>query len=96
MSNGGYLLIDSFEGAVSDFAGETVVDLYGSKRTAMLEVVNRVRCLARFHKEEFDANVMPQFPTDDEMLSSLRERGKLKYFSADGCKYTWQIIASPR
>jgi len=92
----GYLILDSFEGAESDFADETVVDAYKAREAAIREVMKRVRLLAQCHEEEFAANAMPQFPSDEEMLLSLRERGKLKYVSADGCKYTWQIVANPR
>lgn len=91
-----YLILDSFEGAESDFADETVVDPYETMEAAICEVVKRVRMLAKCHEEEFAANTMPQFPSDDEMLSSLRKGGTLKYVSADGCKYTWQIIANPK
>ncbi len=96
MTKSRYLILDSFEGAVSDFADETVVDAYETREAAICEVVKRVRMLAKCHEEGFAANTMPQFPSDDEMLSSLREGGKLKYVSADGCKYTWQIIANPK
>jgi len=91
----GYLILDSFEGAESDFADETVVDAYEEKVAAIREVVKRVRLLAQFHEEEFDADAVPQFPSDEEILLSLRERGKLKYVSAYGCKYTWQIVTNP-
>ena len=34
MSNGAYLLIDSLEGALSDFADETIVDAYPTEEDA--------------------------------------------------------------
>lgn len=96
VSKSRYLILDSFEGAESDFADEMVVEAYEARDAAIREVVKRVRMLAKCHEEEFAVNTIPRFPSDEEMLLSLRERGKLKYISADGCKYSWQIIANPR
>ena len=88
VSNGGCLLIDSFEGALSDFADETVVDAYDTKGMAIHEVIDRVHCLAKCHKDEFAADEIPPFPSDEDMMSELSGKWKLKYVSADGCKYS--------
>lgn len=95
MSNGAYLLVDSFEGALSDFADETMVDAYPTEEVAIHEVMDRVHCLARCHRELFTADEMAEFPSDDDMLSELSRNWKLKYVSSDGCKYVWQIVFNP-
>ena len=95
LTNGAYLLIDSFNGALSDFADETTVDAYDTKKKAIREVIDRVHILAKFHEDEFDANEMPPFPTDKDIQTEMSKRGKLKYVSEDGCGYTWQIIFNP-
>ena len=95
LTNGAYLLIDSFNGALSDFADETTVDAYDTKRTAIREVIDRVHVVAKFHEEGFDANEIPPFPTDENIQTEMSKRGKLKYVSGDGCGYTWQIIFHP-
>ncbi len=95
-SNNGYLLIDSFEGALSDFADETVVDFYDTKIKAMHEVVDRVHYLANCHNDEFAIDEIPKFPSDKEVMTALLWNGKLKYVAGDGGKYTWQIVENPR
>ena len=92
---GAYLLVDSFEGALSDFADETIVDAYPTKEIAVAEVMDRVHALARSHRELFTADEMVEFPSDGEILSDLSRNLKLKYVSSDGCKYIWQIIFNP-
>lgn len=93
--NGAYLLVDSFEGALSDFADETIVDAYPTEEDAIHEVVDRVHALARYHSELHAANELAEFPSDDDMLSELSRNWKLKYVSSDGCKYIWQIVFNP-
>ena len=62
------LLVDRFEGALSDFADETVVDVYDTKRSAIREVKCRVHDLEKFHKDDFDASEIPPFPSDDDIV----------------------------
>ena len=91
-SNGGCLLIDSFEGALSDFADETVVDAYDTKKMAVREVIDRVHYLSNCHKGLIPKEDVPPFPSDEDVVASLMENMKLKYVSGDGCRYKWQIV----
>ena len=49
----GYLLIDSFEGALSDFADETIANVYPTEEEAIAETMERVMVLANYHKGLF-------------------------------------------
>ncbi len=90
-----YLLVDSFEGALSDFADETVVDAYPTEEAAICETLERVSALAKWHRGEFATDdVLDAFLRRD-LRSELAINGRVKYVSDDGCRYTWQILPSP-
>ncbi len=76
----GYLLIDSFEGAMSDFADETIADVYPTEEEAIAETMERVMVLANYHRD---------------LRTELSTNGRVKYVSDDGCRYSWQIMPAP-
>ena len=93
--NGAYLLIDSFEGALSDFADETIADVYPTEEEAIAETMERVTVLAKYHRGLFSTdNVIDAFMHRD-LRTELSTEGRVKYVSEDGCRYTWQIMPAP-
>lgn len=93
---GTYLLIDNFEGALSDFADETVVDFYPTEEDAISEVLDRVSVLAHWHRGEFATDdVLDAFLQRDYLRAELAMNGRVKYISNDGCRFTWQIMPAP-
>ena len=91
----GYLLIDSFEGVMSDFADETIVDVYPTEEEAIAETMERVMVLANYHKGLFATDeVIDEFLHRD-LRTELSTNGRVKYVSDDGCRYSWQIMPAP-
>jgi len=91
----GYLLIDSFEGAMSDFADETIADVYPTEEEAIAETMERVMVLANYHKGLFATDeVIDEFLHRD-LRTELSTNGRVKYVSDDGCRYSWQIMPAP-
>ncbi len=93
--NNAYLLIDSFEGALSDFADETIADVYPTEEEAIAETMERVMVLANYHKGLFATDeVIDEFLHRD-LRTELSTNGRVKYVSDDGCRYSWQIMPAP-
>ena len=85
-----WLLVDSFVGHLSDFADETVVDVFASRAAAVREVKSRIRILEAYHRECFEAKEVT-LPSNDEIGRELRELDCVKYTSSDGCRYSWSL-----
>ena len=90
-----YLLIDNFEGALSDFADETVVDFYPTEEDAISEVLDRVSALAHWHRGEFATDDVLDAFLQRDLRAELAMNGRVKYISNDGCRFTWQIMPAP-
>ena len=85
-----WLLVDSFVGALSDFADETVVETFSSRSAAVSEVKSRIRLLEKFHREIFEAHEVT-LPSNREVELELSKSDRVKYCSSDGCRYSWQL-----
>lgn len=92
---GACLLIDSFEGALSDFADETVVDSYPTEEDAISEVLDRVSALAHWHRGAFATDDVLDAFLQRDLRAELAMNGRVKYISDDGCRYTWQVMPAP-
>lgn len=88
--NTSWLLVDSFVGALSDFADTTVVDVFASRSAAVREVKSRIRTLEENHRDFFEEDEIT-LPSNDEIGQSLREADCVKYTSSDGCRYSWGL-----
>ena len=85
-----WLLVDSFVGALSDFADTIVVDRFASRSAAVREVKSRIRILEENHRDFFEEDEIT-LPSNDEIGQSLREANCVKYTSSDGCRYSWGL-----
>ena len=90
-----YLLIDSFEGALSDFADETIVDSYQTEEEAIAETMERVTVLAKYHRGLFATDKVIDAFMYRDLRTELSTEGRVKYVSEDGCRYTWRIMPAP-
>ena len=95
VSDAGYLLIDSFEGALSDFADETIADVYPTEEAAITETMERVAVLANYHKGLFTTDEVIDAFLQRDLRTELSMNSRVKYVSDDGCRYTWQIMPVP-
>ena len=86
-----WLLVDSFVGARSDFADETVVDVFSSRSVAVRKVKSRIRILESWHKGCFDLGEIT-LPSNLEVDRQLDNGGCVKYHSSDGCRYSWSLF----
>ena len=64
--NTSWVLVDSFVGALSDFADTTVVDVFASRAAAVREVKFRIRLLEDCHREFFVAHEI-KLPSNGEI-----------------------------
>ena len=85
-----WLLVDSFLGALSDFADTNVVDVFASRGAAVREVKSRIRILEKYHRECFEVHEV-MLPSNDEIGRELRKSDCVKYTSSDGCRYSWVL-----
>ena len=88
--NTSWVLVDSFVGALSDFADTTVVDVFASRAAAVSEVKSRIRLLEDCHREFFEAHEI-KLPSNGEIGRELRKVDCVKYCSSDGCRYSWWL-----
>lgn len=86
-----WLLVDSFVGALSDFADETVVDMFSSRSTAVREVKSRIRILESWHQGYFGLDEIT-LPSNREVDQQLDKEKCVKYQSSDGCRYSWRLF----
>ena len=86
-----WLLVDSFVGALSDFADETVVDVFSSRSAAVREVKSRIRILESWHQDCFEPDEIT-LPSDREIDQELGTADCVKYQSSDVCRYSWKLF----
>ena len=86
-----WLLVDSFVGALSDFADETVVDVFSSRSAAVREVKSRIRILESWHQSCFEPDAIT-LPSNREIDRELDSADCMKYQSSDGCRYSWRLF----
>ena len=86
-----WLLVDSFVGALSDFADETVVDVFSSRAVAVREVKSRIRILESWHQGCFEPDEIT-IPSNREIDQALDKVECVKYQSSDGCRYSWRLF----
>ena len=90
-SNPAWLLVDSFVGAFSDFADETVVDVFSLRSAAVREVKSRIRILESWHQGCFEPDEIT-LPSNREIDRELGSADCVKYQSSDGCRYSWRLF----
>ena len=86
-----WLLVDSFVGALSDFADTTVVEMFSSRSAAVREVKSRIRILEKWHAGWFEPHDIT-LPSNREIDIKLRTTDCVRYCSSDGCRYSWQLF----
>lgn len=86
-----WLLVDSFVGALSDFADETAVDVFSSRSAAVREVKSRIRILESWHQGCFEPDAI-MLPSNREIDRELDSADCVKYQSSDGCRYSWKLF----
>lgn len=90
-SNPAWLLVDSFVGALSDFADEAVVDVFSSRLAAVREVKSRIRILESWHHGCFEPDEI-KLPSNREIDRAMDKVDCVKYQSSDGCRYSWRLF----
>lgn len=94
-SKSGCLLVDTFEGALSDFADETIVDSYPTEDAAIEEVMERVDVISQNHRGMFATDDAIDAFASRDIRSELKRKGWVRYISEDGCRYVWRIVPAP-
>ena len=64
------------------------VTLFQSENAAIGSVVADVAKFRSLHEE-------PEYPQDDDVLTSLKEEGLVSFVSKDGFEYSWKIDSHP-
>ena len=86
-----WLLVDTFVGALSDFADEAVIDVFSSRSAAVREVKSRIRILESWHQGCFEPDEI-KLPSNREIDRAMDKVDCVKYQSSDGCRYSWRLF----